>query len=68
MRIYSGVSLLFILLEISDTCYVLRLDEARSATVAVDSKISFGSRNTAWIGHELGYALYFNFFIIAFSL
>ncbi len=68
MRIYSGVSLLFILFKIFDICNVLRLDDASSATVAVDSKISFGSRNTAWIGHELGYALYFNFFIIAFSL
>ncbi len=55
MRIYSGVSLLFNLLRICDTFYVLRLDEARSATVAVDSKISFGSRNAVWIGHELFY-------------
>ncbi len=62
MRIYSLVSLLFIKLKIFDTCNVLRLDEASSATVAVDSKISFGSDNAIWIGHELGYALYFNFF------
>ncbi len=54
MRIYSLVSLLFIKLKIFDTCNVLRLHEARSAAVAVDSEISFGSRNAVWIGHELG--------------
>ncbi len=41
MRIFSVVYVLFNLLKILkilDNCYVLRLDEARSATVAVDTR------------------------------
>ncbi len=40
-NIFSGLRTVQLkILKILDTCYVLRLDEARSATVAVDTRRS----------------------------